>query len=534
MKKTERLLHALAAFCMPVVPMLYLYARNANYLSLMQMMYVAAALCLISLLGYCAAKKICESCFVGLIFCLMLWFAFFAYGSMYTLIPLQHRFLLPGVFLLLFGLVALLCKYVGKRDWREPCVMIDIAVTVLFIWNSFSVIHIYINNAPSPSAKWDWCKTDFAVDMNLPSPNVYWLHCDGMLGFDAMKEYFGDPQAAFINDLESRDFVINREASFEAAHATAIAIPALMCPDFYDGYARAQIQTLRDTYQLALSANKAYAAFGGSALSEVRMRNEMVNAFWQKGYTTAVIDISYLYFLPGLDLYVRLEEEEHIIINMENNVDAKDIFAYGQAAELLDLLFRTTMISSVEAPLRNQFRRMHPGIPSSEEWAISPAGEVDVTKYIPSSDIPLYEKNLIIGLNEAFSLPSPRLVIGMIMITHSTFNNVRDYAPQHRYAAEYVISVVDFILENDPDAIVVLQSDHGLRPTAQVIMEQFSPTEEAVWDIWNSTMSAVRIPEKYGALAEPIDPLNISRYLVNHFVGENYAYLESENEKDAL
>jgi hypothetical protein len=39
-------------------------------------------------------------------------------------------------------------------------------------------------------------------------------------------------------------------------------------------------------------------------------------------------------------------------------------------------------------------------------------------------------------------------------------------------------------------------------------------------------MSAVRIPPQYGKLSQPLDPLDIARYLVNNFVGKgNYDYL---------
>jgi hypothetical protein len=39
----------------------------------------------------------------------------------------------------------------------------------------------------------------------------------------------------------------------------------------------------------------------------------------------------------------------------------------------------------------------------------------------------------------------------------------------------------------------------------------------------NQVMSAVRIPETWGGLQEPLDPLDISRVLVNRYVGSNYA-----------
>jgi len=40
-----------------------------------------------------------------------------------------------------------------------------------------------------------------------------------------------------------------------------------------------------------------------------------------------------------------------------------------------------------------------------------------------------------------------------------------------------------------------------------------------------SAFSAVRIPQIYGGLDAPLDPRNISRELVNRFVGENYELL---------
>jgi len=41
----------------------------------------------------------------------------------------------------------------------------------------------------------------------------------------------------------------------------------------------------------------------------------------------------------------------------------------------------------------------------------------------------------------------------------------------------------------------------------------------------NQTINAVRIPEKYGGLESPVEPLNITRLLINSFVGKNYTLL---------
>jgi len=519
-KINHDILHALAAFFMPAIPMLYLYARNADFLSFAQTAYVTAVMCVVSVVGFFAVRILCRSGFMGLIFCVMQWMLFFAYGSLYAWTALRHRFLLLLALLLLLGFTVLIHRITKKRKTQGLCAFIDLMVALLLVWNGVSLLSR--TSYPAFGGA-DLCKAEFFVREDSPSPNVYWLHCDGMLGFEAMEQYFGDPQESFAGDLERRGFVINHAAKFEAAHSTAIAIPALMCPGYYDDYAAALIRTLRDLHQTELDGSKARTAFGADNLAKVRKSNELVGAFRQKGYSVVAIDPSYIYYPIALTV-----EEDN----------ANDLLAVGQANELIELLCQTTMLSAGHVPLVTQLLQTFLGTP----LPVSTPREIDAAKYIPSDEIRHTEEMLIVGLNGAFSAPSPRLVIGVMDVAHAPFvidENGRgekipyapyrmlDYAPQHRYAAKFLISVVDYILENDPDAVVVLQADHGLHGLkAQRIMDQFAGSEEAVWDIWNSTISAVRIPEEYGVLTEPLDPLNITRYLVNQYVGDNYAYLE--------
>jgi hypothetical protein len=77
-------------------------------------------------------------------------------------------------------------------------------------------------------------------------------------------------------------------------------------------------------------------------------------------------------------------------------------------------------------------------------------------------------------------------------------------------------------------AVIVLQGDHGLHGNSEAeITDTFG--KDAVAPIWNQVMSALRVPEKYQNGDETYaleNPLNMSRYLVNAFVGRNYRYIE--------
>ena len=73
--------------------------------------------------------------------------------------------------------------------------------------------------------------------------------------------------------------------------------------------------------------------------------------------------------------------------------------------------------------------------------------------------------------------------------------------PRHVFSAKVPIGMIDMILEADPDAVVVIQADYGMRPTEKEFKAAFDKDVDAadVIEFWNSTMSAIRVPEKYQA-----------------------------------
>ncbi len=112
------------------------------------------------------------------------------------------------------------------------------------------------------------------------------------------------------------------------------------------------------------------------------------------------------------------------------------------------------------------------------------------------------------------------------------------YPAHHAFAVKALLKYVDMILEQDPDAVIVLQADHGLHGLAMHIgyspeeaREMLNATPEEMEAIWNQTMSAVRLPaERDTPQTREIlsDPRNISRYLINEYVGQNYEYIPSQ------
>ena len=114
------------------------------------------------------------------------------------------------------------------------------------------------------------------------------------------------------------------------------------------------------------------------------------------------------------------------------------------------------------------------------------------------------------------------------IVTQKYNKNPLDYYPQHVWSAKILINVIDMILEKDPGAIIIIQSDHGLHGnTEEDFKSAFSEKADKL-ELWNYTMSAIRVPPEFHTGEEHYaleTPLNITRYLINNFVGRNYEYL---------
>ena len=115
------------------------------------------------------------------------------------------------------------------------------------------------------------------------------------------------------------------------------------------------------------------------------------------------------------------------------------------------------------------------------------------------------------------------------MRAKSELLNPYNYPPQHRFVRDVLVRIIDLIIANDPDAVIVVEADHGLHHeyNRKQLLAMPGGNAEMVRLMQNQTMSAVRIPEKWGGLDAPLDPLNITRELVNRYVGPNYELLDS-------
>ena len=113
---------------------------------------------------------------------------------------------------------------------------------------------------------------------------------------------------------------------------------------------------------------------------------------------------------------------------------------------------------------------------------------------------------------------------------------LEDYYGEYVANEKLILYLVDEILDKDPNAVIVIQGDHGLHCYAgeSNAEEKYSEglgQDVELEEILNHVLSAVRIPEQYQTEDYPEaiqNPRNIVRYLVNSYVGENYEYIPWE------
>jgi hypothetical protein len=186
-------------------------------------------------------------------------------------------------------------------------ILLAVFETVLFVLNVIPAAFSFAANQGKGAPSAGYANNSFTVDAGTPSPNIYWLFMDGMLGFEGMERLFGDRQAEFAAALAGQGFVINRNAGFEAFHYTGRSTAILMSPGWYDReflplLATVNIDDYRDKEKKLGNINPMAA----------RWNNELLGAFRSKGYT--------VYSVSDLGLY-----SHTLIYNSADTVFYKDM-----------------------------------------------------------------------------------------------------------------------------------------------------------------------------------------------------------------
>ena len=231
----------------------------------------------------------------------------------------------------------------------------------------------------------------------------------------------------------------------------------------------------------------------------------------------------YLYEAYGFDLY----DKKYRFINLKNKKDS-------EIKEQLRITKFNYLLNNYDINKIND-----------DKWGKSTKYSINIDKYkylnnknyssgkIISNGI--IEGNNIDKKNKFFYIYLGVTHFNWLYTENGEKNNIKDiqnldkYVGNYKYSTHVIVDLLELIKENDPNAIIFLQSDHGIHAVEDNDMESYFNIEKKDFGkIRNSVMSAIYIPEEYKNGDEEYlnNPLNITRYIVNNYVGENYKYLK--------
>ncbi|MDR2481467.1 MAG: hypothetical protein LBD07_04135, partial [Spirochaetaceae bacterium] len=193
--KKESLLYKYIALSPPVIILFYLYTKNGAYINYWHTVAAALVFALLSLAFYAVAARIGKpsggrAALLVAAFWALSVMGRIVYRNIRRIMPFSEtlivRFALGIVVLLIVLAVFIMIFIYGKRVQRkETFLLIAVFETVLLTLNIVPATASFIarENANRLSVSAVVPDEDFAVNPDAPSPNIYWLFMDGMLGF---------------------------------------------------------------------------------------------------------------------------------------------------------------------------------------------------------------------------------------------------------------------------------------------------------------------------------------------------------------
>lgn len=409
------------------------------------------------------------------------------------------------LFLILGGIM-----FICFRKWkwnlnRTGEILIFCTIMLLFLFQCVYLLHLNFQRKPFIDRQ--YIQTP-KISPNLPSPNIYWVHCDGLLGRNSFRKYFKDSQESFCRELQKRSFFIYDSARLNSNCSTISAVAALMNPEYYDKALASSLLPGRNEQWLFIHEDQ---------LAFYRLvANQFYRSFEKKGYQVTVIPKD-LWSASYVEIYSSMEEYYCSRLELKNF----EIFGYISRWMPSSLLYQKwENIAETIPPVK---------LPEITEEYV----EKNFAYFHAVHHLPVPQKPSLTVI-KCFSAHVPYIYDqkGDLISSLSDNSNPADYAAQHFLTTRILLWTVEKILEKDPDALIVLQADHGLHCSTRKQLLDFFGEDCNPDDLWNQVFSAVRVPLRFRNGTEAYmaqSPLNIVRYLINSFVGEgNCSYITPE------
>jgi hypothetical protein len=293
--------------------------------------------------------------------------------------------------------------------------------------------------------------TPAPTDEPFGQPNIYFFILDEYGTFDIMAEYYGYNNAVFYEFLKTNGFNISRES-----YVTDTQTEQSMC----------------DMLSLEYISRHFTKSESISNIANARMFSLLTElGYSQFQYSTHNKEFNSIVSLNSEAGSAAIEE----IANMFGDEEADEIISESSITDAFSELFSGGDVDSI----------MHEDPDGINEWGFYTSEVIRETKGFKNHDYSRYI-NVMLSIFDYFEDPSnynpttPRVTYSYMSATHVPFvfneygsilpeSRSRDwedtdvYLGQYKFITKHMMASIATILENDPDSIIIVMSDHGIR-----------------------------------------------------------------------
>lgn len=344
---------------------------------------------------------------------------------------LWDRWQLVILGLLLLAVFVLLLR--KKPNMVTPCLLVLIAFGSMIVMNLIFAVPTMLELRREASAEKP--QSELHAEFGENRPNVYYFVFDEYGGYENLLYYYNYDNSEFLEALEERGFSVARESRNTEAVETVTILPNLLNLD----------------YVVALEDSK--------KTKEDWVHNTAMNRiFRENGYQVQMIN--HIDALGTENAQVLTKEQTRRTISeilLKNSLFNK----MPRAKKLLDDLFSLDYSSNYRRCLDNALDA------GMNAWKTAQDGPTLTIGYIQCPHSPT-----MVG-RHGEEMPFSQ---GWNWLDHSLYLN------QLGFVSDYILELVDTIQKNDPEAMIILQSDHGNRYPIHMwqmkVLESYDPYVE--------------------------------------------------------
>jgi len=461
---------------------------------------VAATLVLWAILSL-ILRSLAKAGFATVIFLAL----FFSYGHLcdgleYLGLPApRHAYFIPTILFIWGSCVYFISR--TKRDFRLITRWLNVVAVALIAINLFNIASYEIRLARLDTDTPEESPAEAPAASNLTEldtlPDIYFIILDEYAHPDTMKEWYDHDNSEFINRLEDKGFFIASESKTRSPTTP-------QC--------------------LAQVLNMEYLTPGWDWNPEIRKRIEReTNVVFYREYVWNDAMFRKIGYSKVAD-FLRARGYEYIGFGSDSAVlsyvkDSTDLYINYRAtaatpwiSEFDKLLWQTTMLRPfyyhlVGSEYEQANRRMK-------------LYTLEHLKMLAEEPGPKF-------VYAHFNCPHQPFVFGPNgeYISRKDYGNYKDkeiYLGQYIFITKEIEKLVDALLEKSATPpIIILQSDHGMRPGHPGIV--IGPDE------WKKILNAMYLPGmNYTEISPAISPVNTFRLIFNHYFDADYPLLEND------